>query len=164
MPDASLGPRGWLKDPGIRIKIAAVVLGLLIFFIAAYASWSTISSKKEGNDVQAALDKFSAAFLIYEKANPDGRSVSGIFVAEKLLTLDSKDIRDDLGPEYDFTIEILDLSSYSQKYSFTLVNGTAWTLGDPSDGTTVRETQTPCTIVVGTSEVHPAVIHITMGG
>ena len=165
MPDVSPGPRGWLKDPSIRIKIAAVALGLIIFFIAAYASWSTISTKKEGRDVhQAALDEFSDAFMTYEKANPNGQAVSGVFDAEKLLILDAKDIQDDLVPEFNFTIEIFDVSTYSQKYSFTLINGTAWAVGDPDIALTVRYKQLPCTMVVGPSEVHPAIIHITMGG
>jgi hypothetical protein len=164
MPDQYPRPGGSLNDRGIRIKIAAVAVGLLIFLIAAYVGWSSISHTKGGNEVQEALDSFSIAFLTYEKANPDGRAVSGVFDAGKLSVLSSEDIENDLAPRYDLTIEISDVSQYAHRYSFTLANDTAWAIGNPDNAPTVRHKEVPCSIVIGPSEVHPGIVRITMGG
>ena len=145
----------------LAVKAGAVILGIIILVVAAVLGWISISDDGELNDLENAMDDFLRDLSTYERMNAYQEPLVNHFDVVKLKVLSGDQIRDDLNPEHDFIIEIIDVSQYSNTYSFTQENGAAFKVETSSDHANTLVWTRVATLVVG-QENHAAIIKVTM--
>ncbi len=145
----------------IAIKAAAVVVGLMILIIAIAAGWSGVSSENEESSLEAALTEFLNDLAVYDGINAYNEPLVNHFDVVKLKTITSETIRADLDPEYDFIIEIIDVSQYSESFSLNVESGTAVQTGSAGSFSTTVTEQRAAALVMG-DETHAAVLKVTL--
>jgi hypothetical protein len=158
--DARSGPGGMSRQILI-IKITAVVLGLLILLVTILVGLSNVSSDSSDTEKQEALDLFMLSFGLYTPANAYDEPLAYHFDVLKLNSLTPQQIAGDLEPGYAFSIEIIDVSQYDVKYTYSQENGTAFEI--LSTGSKEITGQRAAVLIIG-EQRHAAILKITLGG
>lgn len=145
----------------LTVKAGAVTLGVVILVVAAVLGWFSISDEREMTSLENAMDDFLHGLSTYEKINAYQEPLVNHFDVVKLKGLTEDQIQHDLDPEYDFILEIFDVSQYSDKYSFTEDDDTAFKMETQGSYDATLVEFRVATLVVG-QENHAALIKVTL--
>ena len=145
----------------IAIKLAAVAVGLLILIIAVAAGWSNVSSDNKESELEEAMALFLDDLAVYQGVNAYDEPLANHFDVIKLSAATPEQVEADLDPGYDFVIEIIDVSQYSESLSFTEENGNAL-LTAPSGSSDTQLVQERSAALVLGDQTHAAVLRVTL--
>lgn len=145
--------------PILYIKLGALAVGLIIFALAVVLGFMNVNEMRTETDMGQELYRFTEDFMGYEKISASSGSITGHFDVAKLDSLTVQDIEADLDPEFAFTIEIIDVSPYSNSHSFSEQNSTHFSTGGGGDN---EMTLTRPVVLVVDDEFHAARLMVTM--
>ncbi|WP_455392146.1 hypothetical protein, partial [[Eubacterium] cellulosolvens] len=167
-------PKPWLRDPQVRrlynVRRALIVIAVLILIfsiILSVQNYLQMSNRKPSLE-ENAYD-FMRRFREYDELTLDSIQNSGqvTWDADKFLKLTSEDIISDFETDFEFLIEVYDLSDYQVKYNRTLDNKLLWNSTQASSRANDAndngfEISSYVNIFVTYDEVHLARIEITV--
>jgi hypothetical protein len=143
------------------VKGVAVALGVVILVVAAILGFISISDEQGMTGLENAMDDFLQGLSTYEKINAYQEPLVNHFDVVKLKGLTGEQIQQDLDPGYDFIVEILDVSQYSDRYSFSEEDQTAFKLETQGTYDSTLTEFSVATLVVG-QENHAALLKVTL--
>jgi hypothetical protein len=129
--------------------------------VAGILGWVSISDEREMSQLEDAMDDFLQDLSTYERMNAYQEPLVNHFDVVKLKTLSGDTIRKDLSPEFDFIVEIIDVSQYSDTYSFSRDNDTAFKIETQDSYDSTLTVSRVATLVVG-QENHAALLKVTL--
>jgi hypothetical protein len=160
----------WHKEQSIRkyliIRYSLVGAAIFILIISLifsylnYLSWSESESSLEKKGYE-----FRNDLIGYQDLAMDNEYSAYTWDNNKFLRITSDDIKNDLSTEFEFIVEVHDLSNYTTKYDRTLLNELAWS-SETNPSTAAEEDgnsfkiSTYVNIFVSPDEVHFAKIEI----
>ena len=163
-------PKPWLKDPEImrmyNIRRMLIIIGILVLIFSILGSLQNYlfliyrETSLEENGYNLLLD-----LQEYPELKLDDDTGLEVWDANKFLKLTSDELKNDLKTDFQFIIEVFDLSSYPIKYNRTVENDLAWSTGKLPESTgeigdNKFEISSYINIFVSSDEVHLARIDI----
>lgn len=162
----------YARDPkfkrALRFRYTLVSLGILILIISliiSYQNYTSLASPEPSLEEDGY--NFMIEFADYDKLKLDYDYGTPAWDANKYLKLTSEDISTDFPTDFDYLIEVYDLSDYQLKYNRTVANTLAWSsseqikISGTSEGHKFK-ISTVVNIFISPEEVHLARIEITV--
>lgn len=112
------GSTGFFEDlPAMVI----VILTFVLFIGLATNIFNTTTKSRDFQNFAQEVNNFIEALRAYDGLTHSG--IVGLFDAHKVRSLSAENISRDLKPDYNFTIEIIDISGYPFNCSRKITNG-----------------------------------------
>jgi len=121
----------YARDPkyrrALRYRYTLFSIGLLILIISLIISYQNYTSLADSDpSLKENGYNLMIEFLDYDKLTLDHDYGTPAWDVNKFLKLTSEEISTDFSSEFDYLIEVYDLSAYQVKYNRTIANNLAW--------------------------------------